>query len=831
MGPAAIHTSGFTCVALVCCIAVVITIHSIWIKKLFCSSKNRNLNGASQAKMISDAMPVQQKSTVRLCRSISSYFSYSLWIGIILLSLLSCNVTKHVPEGDALYTGAKINLERKEDSSKKEIKGLKDELNGLLRPAPNNSYELYMYNLFYTEKQKGVIAWMKNHVGSPPVLASTVDIDKNRTILENRLQNKGFFDAGVKADTMFANRKMSAIYTASLGPLYRYRNIAVLPDTGTLNALLQEINKKTLLLSGQPYNLDDIKNERTRIDSRLKQKGYYYFNPDYLIADADTTVGYHRVDLNWRVKKEAPAKAQNQYRINDVVIYANYTSSDTTEASLDSAYIYKGYRIIDPLRKYRPVVFSTALNFKKGDLYNRNAHSQSLSRLVNMGVFRFVKVRFEETDTAGANMLNAFYYLSPATKKSVRFEISALTKSNNSNGAEIKLSWGNRNIFRGGEIFNISVYGGLERQVSSQYQNVNTNRYGIDFNLLIPRLIPKLPIKASGNFLPKTSINAGYELFSRTTQYTLSSAKAGYGYVWKRSVSQEHQLKLISINYVRPTDITEEYQNELDTNLTLARSIEKQFIVGIIYNYNYNSLVKPGKRKSNFYFNGNIDLAGNGISLITGGNAKSGNQKEIFGVPYSQYLRLEADIRHYYSLGKTTTLVNRLNAGLGYAYGNSYTMPFVKEFFSGGASSLRGFRARSVGPGTYYGGNPQIKGDLPDQPGDIKLEVNSELRAKLFSYLYGAVFVDAGNVWLFREDTVRPGGRISVAFLNEFAMSTGLGLRVDVSFFVIRLDIAFPIRKPWNTEGSRWVFNEIAFGDSQWRKENLIYNVAIGYPF
>jgi len=176
-------------------------------------------------------------------------------------------------------------------------------------------------------------------------------------------------------------------------------------------------------------------------------------------------------------------------------------------------------------------------------------------------------------------------------------------------------------------------------------------------------------------------------------------------------------------------------------------------------------------------------------------------------------------------------LASRIITGLGYAYGNSYTMPFIKEFFAGGSSDIRAFRARSLGPGSFYAGNIDSLGFLAEQPGDIKLELNTELRAKLFSVIYGAVFLDAGNVWTVREDTLRPGAKFSNKFFSEMAVGTGVGLRVDVSFFVLRLDVAFPLRKPFLPPGDRWVFDQIDFGSKDWRRQNLVFNLAIGYPF
>ena len=753
----------------------------------------------------------------------------------ITILLASCSATKRIPGNDALYTGAAINLEEPGDSSKINTRSLKAELNGLLRPEPNDyllgmPVEVMMYNFFYTEKKKGLTAWLQRKLGDPPVLASAVKLEKNRQIMENRLLNKGFFSAEVKVDTTVSKKKMHATYTALLRPQYRIRSVHFPEGTDSFSVTMRSLASESLLKVNDPYDLETIKSERQRIDKKLKELGYYYFSPDCLIADVDSTAGNHMVDMYLRLKKDIPENALHVYRINDVIVYAEYNAGDSIQdvTNIDTV---NGYRIVDPAHTIQPDIFPAVLTFNKGDLYNRTDHNYSLNRLVSLGVYKFVKARFQETDTTAVPALNTFYYLTPAQKKSFYFEVSALTKSNNSNGGEFKWSWRNRNIFRRAEMFDISVFAGFERQVYSQQPTVNTDRYGGDMTLILPRIIPRMPIKATANYLPKTSISAGYELFKRTTQYTLSSAHGSYGYIWKENVKKMHQLSIASINFVKPLEITPEYQAEIDTNITLARAIEQQFIIGAIYNYNYNSRLQANSRKHNYYFNGNIDISGNLIGLITGANANEGKQVNIFGTPFSQFIRLDAEFRHYMRVGANNMLVSRFNAGMGYAYGNSFTMPFIKQFFSGGASSIRAFRARSLGPGTYYGGNPQEEGFLPDQPGDIKLEVNSELRAKLFSFLYGAVFVDAGNIWLFKEDSARPGGKISSAFLQQFAVGTGLGLRVDVSFFVLRLDVSFPIRKPFAEGGPKWVFDEIDLGSSSWRKANVVYNIAVGYPF
>jgi outer membrane protein assembly factor BamA len=230
--------------------------------------------------------------------------------------------------------------------------------------------------------------------------------------------------------------------------------------------------------------------------------------------------------------------------------------------------------------------------------------------------------------------------------------------------------------------------------------------------------------------------------------------------------------------------------------------------------------------------NGNIDLSGNVLGLVSGANISKGNPKTLFGIPYSQYIRTELEFRHYLRINKRNILASRILGGIGYAYGNSELLPFVKAFFAGGTNDIRAFRARSLGPGTFYAGNASTSTvALPDQPGDIKMEMNTELRTKLFSFLYGAFFVDAGNIWTMKADSSRPGSQFSSNFIKEMAVGTGLGLRIDVSYFVVRFDFSIPIRKPFLPDGKRWVFHDIDFGSAEWRKQNLVFNLAIGYPF
>jgi outer membrane protein insertion porin family len=317
-------------------------------------------------------------------------------------------------------------------------------------------------------------------------------------------------------------------------------------------------------------------------------------------------------------------------------------------------------------------------------------------------------------------------------------------------------------------------------------------------------------------------------VLQRQKLYTMNSFRASYGYTWKESIQKEHELNPISINYVQPINVDSAYTDSAKQNKTLLKAIEKQFILGSEYTYTYTNVLNY-KPVNGFYFSGGVDLSGNIAGLAMSANIKKGDTAKIFGAQFSQYTRLQSDFRYYRKVGEKSVFANRIMVGLGIPYGNSSQLPYIKQFFSGGNNSIRAFRSRSVGPGTYE--SPKDVGLLAEQPGDIKLELNTELRFPLAGIIEGAVFVDAGNVWLFNADTSKPGAQFSNKFLNELAAGAGVGIRFDLSFLVLRFDLAFPIRKPWLPKGERLVLNNVDFGSSAWRKENLVFNLAIGYPF
>jgi outer membrane protein insertion porin family len=766
---------------------------------------------------------------------------------IVLLFCVSCNSTKLVPKGDALYTGATVKV--KDSTLSKKVKNkIVDLTEHLPRPLPNSKFlgipiKLGFYNLAGDTSKHNFIRRFLRRLGQPPVLLSSVNLDYNARVLRNYLENIGYFHAEATGDTVVKRRKAHATYTLTPGPVYTIKEVNFETDSSSMGKAILATKSKSILHPNDPFNLEVVKGERIRIDAILKEEGYYYFSPDFLLLDVDSTIGNHKVNMYLRVKENTAPVAKKPYIIDSVFIFTNYRlNANRADTNQEVKSLYGGYYIVDPRQKFKTKLFPRILRFDSGDVYNRTDHNLTLSRLINLDVFKFVKNRFDLSahSDGDTGRLNTYYYLTPLPKKSLRGEISGNTKSNNYVGSLITLTYGNRNTFKGAEHLSIYANVGSEIQYSGYQTGYNTYRFGGGIAFTIPKfVVPFFKFNTTNAFVPKTKINLSYDLLNRRKLYTLNSFKAELGYSWQPNIKVEQEFNPISINYVRAINVTQIYLDSITKNPVLKHAIDTQFIVGSNYSYTKDPFVND-PLGSGFYFNGLADLSGNVAGLFLKQDPIT-KQKKIFDAPVSQYVKLQTDLRYYYAFTKATRLANRLIIGFGYPYGNSYQLPYIKQFFIGGNNSLRAFRSRSVGPGTYRNSKADSSAFFADESGDIKLEMNTELRLKVNDIIEGAFFIDAGNIWLYRKDTttdptrpgvlLRPGTQFSKDFLNELAVGTGIGLRLNLTILLLRIDIGMPLREPWLAPGHRWILNQIDFSSREWRRKNLVLNLAIGYPF
>ncbi|CAH0252458.1 MULTISPECIES: BamA/TamA family outer membrane protein [unclassified Pedobacter] len=753
----------------------------------------------------------------------------------------ACSSTKSLKPGQILYTGADVKINPDSSGKIDNEKQVKTDLEAKTRPRPNKSilgikYKLGIYNLAgQPKKPKGFRNWLRRQ-GEAPVLLSEVKLKYNNDVLSSYLISEGYLQANVSGDTVVKGKKGKAIYTAVTGQRYKINKINFPPDTGALTKIINANKDKTLLKVGDYYDIDTYKNERIRIDNDLKENGYFYFSPDYLIMQVDSTIGKNLVNVSVKVKDIAPDAGLKPYTIKNINIYPNYSlRRDSTLRKLKPLQ-YNDFNIYEDRNTFKPRLFDRLVFFQKGEPYNRKDHNQSLNRMVNVGAFQDVRAEFLPVDSFKNNQLDLNIYLTPLKKNSLTFSVVGTSKSNNFVGSEVKVTQTTRNLFRNAEQLDLSVSGGFETQTKGTSLGKNSLSLTAEGKLTFPRfIVPFYKPNSTNAFIPKTIASLSYQMLNRGSEYTLHAVKGQYGYNFKENLYKEHNFNPISISYVSTSFPDTNTRDSLYTaNPLLRTTLENQFIIGSNYNFTYTNQMEDSRR-NNIYFFGGLETGGNVWGLFTAKNNEG--KRTIFNIPLTQFIRAEADLRDYYKITKNLIWANRLNLGYGYAYGNSTSLPFVRQFFAGGSNDIRAFPARTLGPGTF-----KVKEDaiFADQGGDIKLMLNSELRFKIVSVLYGALFVDAGNIWLRKEDLGVPGipdsGRPGSGFklknaFNELAVGTGAGLRVDVSIFVVRLDVAFPVRKPYLPEGQRWVFDDIAFGNKDWRKQNLIFNIGIGYPF
>ncbi|WCM43158.1 BamA/TamA family outer membrane protein [Flavobacterium sp. CBA20B-1] len=754
------------------------------------------------------------------------------------LFLVGCSNTRFVPEGDYLYTGASITI-LSDSLPKSKKSALEDLLKESLTPKPNKSFlglrpQIYIYNkVSEPKKDKGFKHWLKYKVGKKPVYLSDVDIPFNLDLIENTGENNGYFNISASYDTVPKNKKVHINYEVSPRVQYTINEVTFPQDSTILAKEIRKTTDESLLKINDPFSLDVIKNERERIDAKLKENGFYYFDPNNIIVQVDSTEVKHKVNLKVKIKNDTPELAKEQFTIDKIYIFSDYNLRNArnrrnlVRANTDTILWKDNVYILDPKEKFRPQIYDRALYFKSGDLYNRSNHNLTLSRLINLGTFKFVKNQFVLKDST-AQKFDVYYYLTPNDFKSLRLE--TLGKSNSASyvGGEVNFNWRHRNFLRGAELFTATLYTAIDFQLGGSKEANNIYRVGSRFSLTWPRIIAPFKFQSSSAFVPRTRVQLGYEYQNRTQLYTLHNFNASFGYLWKENALREHDLKLLEVTYVAPEKTTAKYEEEIAKYPPLARVTEKQLIFGPVYSYIFTNTMLP--KKHTFYYKGLLDLSANLTGIISGANAEKEAPKTILGVAYSQYIKTEHDFRYYLKLNNTSQLASRFIAGVAYPYGNSVHMPFSKQFFVGGSNSIRAFRARTLGPGSY---DPRGEGSsfYHDQAGDVKLEANLEYRANIISFLNAAVFVDAGNVWLFNEETTRPGGQFSKEFLSEIAVGAGFGLRFDFNILILRADLAMPLRIPYYPKGDRWTFNEIDFSRKTWRRDNLMFNIAIGYPF
>jgi len=761
---------------------------------------------------------------------------------LLSITMLGCSTLPYLPKGEKLYRGAEIKIKGPQSTYRKGE--MEKQLQKVAKPQPNSKILGIRLGLWARQRVNRDVAtfysrWINKKIGEEPVLMSEVDLNSTTKLMTNRLENMGYFYSAInasKAPGKLTGVTKFKINTGKRLMINEYKFDSI--DIPLMDSLLTDYAKReTELKRKTPFDLTKLKEERNKISHFFKEKGYYYFNADYLLFTADSleTEEPNTVNLSLSIKKSTPDDALAQYRVGDIKVYPHYTLLNDSSGKVNDTAIYKDVEYIQDGIYFYPAKLHPYLLIEEDKLYNEQDERYTSRRLNSLNNYRYVNIRFQRdssVSTSGYGRLNSSIYLSPLKKRSFVAEVQGTSKSNNFVGSVFTLEYLNRNIFNGAESFSLKGKIGYEAQLAgNDLSGLNTFETGIAAEYRVPRLVSPFDLQEKFRYsIPRTKFKISYDLLRRLQYFTLNSFLGLIGYEWNVNAFVTHTINPISVNLINISRRTPEFLQLLEDNSFLRRSFEQQFIPALSYSFQYNKLILNDQR-SRFYVLFDAEFAGNMFGAIQNLSGETGSDKSLFGVEYAQYNKFDIDVRHYYDVSQETSLVSRFFTGWGFPYGNSESLPYAKQFFAGGPNSLRAFRIRSVGPGNYAREGDISSTTFFDQTGDIKIEGNIEYRFPIFSYFKGAVFTDAGNVWLQNGDPENDfEGQFTSNWSNQIAVGSGIGLRLDIQFVVIRLDVATPLRKA----NDRGVFDwqrSFRLGNRAWRRENIVWNFAIGYPF
>ena len=765
-----------------------------------------------------------------------------IWIILVCAFLMSCSTTRNLPEGETLYTGID-RLEVVNEDKTPEGEAALAEVEAALAYAPNNAIlgsstlrwplpvGLWVYNAFekYQDK-KGVGRWIFDHMGTSPILMSSVNGVTRAKVATNLLKDYGYFNGSVSySEVAQKNPKEAKVsYRIDMARPYYLDSIAYLKYPAYADSLIQSTRKESVLKSGENFNVLKLEEERQRLSTLLRNHGYYYFRPEYTTYRADTLQRSGYVGLQVVPQTGIPAEAKKQYYLGHTSVYLtgynNEPPTDTLRLRTMTLY-YSGKK-----PGIRPSTLMRNFFFRKGELFSQDRQTFSQEAIARMGIFKYTEFRYALQDSAkGKDTLDIRMYATfdKPYNAELEFNITAKNTDQTGPGAVFKLT--RSNFQRMGADLSLEARGSYEWQTNASEgsgSKLNSYELGASLSLNFPRLI--LPWKDSGlrrsRYPQHTSFKLDANVLNRARFFNMLSFGGEVSYDFRRSRIWKHTITPFKLTFNTLFSTTERFDSIAAANPTLALSLGNQFIPSMNYTVTYDNARL--KHRHQLWWETSLTSAGNVTSLIYAafGKGLDEKNKELLNSPYAQFLKVTSEVRTLLQIRGKHQVAARLMGGVLWAYGNQTVAPYNEQFYIGGANSLRAFTIRSVGPGTFHPGKNSQYGYL-DQNGDIKLEANVEYRFPILGDIYGATFLDAGNIWLLRKDENRPGGELTLRnFAKSIALNTGAGIRYDLTFLVIRLDLGIALHMPYDT-GKSGYYNIPKF------KDGLGLHFAIGYPF
>lgn len=732
-------------------------------------------------------------------------FNKPIIIILIVSAAISCSPTKYVPDGDFLL---KSSVAKSDDRTFNAA-----QLTPYMRQRPNSKWfslfnlPLSIYNLSGRDSTKWCNRVLRN-LGEPPVVYDSSLVASSCHDMVDAMHTMGFLNAEVSSCTSKRGKKAYVTYTVKPGHMFLIDSVDYKIEDSTLVGLLKVDDMKSRgLKRGMCFSNANLEAERKRLSEILADNGYYRFNKDFIHYEADSMGKDSKVDVTLRLIKyrssnNSEETNHKQYFINNVTFHGNADG-----------------RI--PIRRK---VLENKTELKCGNEFRAIDLQNTYNNFARLQAVRYTNISFEELpDTA---LLDCDIHINTRKPNTISFQPEG-TNTAGDFGAAASLTYENNNVFRGSELFSVQLRGAFEAITGLEgYQNQNYKEYNVETKLVFPRIIaPFLPRRYRYKNNMRSELLFSYNMQNRPEFHrrVLSSA---WRYYWKSSTNRwSYRLDLIDINYVHMPWISSTFKKEYLDDVSNRNAILR-------YNYEDLFILKTGLNFT--YSNGahairsNIELGGNllnGVSRLLGSKKNENGQYTLFNIAYAQYVKGDFDYTRLVSIDSKNTLAMHCGLGIAFPYGNSMVLPFEKRYFSGGANSVRGWNVRELGPGKFRGSDGRI--DFINQTGDVKLDLNLELRTYLFWKFNGAFFVDAGNIWTIKNYKDQPGGQFRFGeFYKQIAVAYGLGVRLNFDYFVMRFDFGMKAVNPaYDNSRQHYPITNPDFG------RDLAVHFAVGMPF
>ncbi len=751
----------------------------------------------------------------------------------------SCSVSKHIAANQSLLKTNNVIVKGVEKDLINDF-FYKDDLLAIPVQKPNKRIlnfwplSLNIWSFYSNKKVTKFTQFMKTKVGSEPIIFDSSKLSQSINRFQNYYSNIGHFNNTVEAKVTTKNKMTIIDFILEPKKPFSYRNIHYENSTD-IEKIIFESKENSYIVKNEIFNIENLKLERQRISDLLNNKGYYFFNKEYVIFKIDTFHETNQLDIYVKIQKESDTSDFKKYTLDS--IYVLILENENEKISNENIKKIRNFTFIQPKKSlYNEGFLSLFFDLNKDTLYSKENATRTLQKLTDLNNFKLINSNFS-LNPSKSNHLNALYSLSPFKKQFFSTGFYAYNSSQGLLGNSISLIYNNRNLTKRADRLNISISGGLELNFSLDESAISNNQgiisrsdVSLTTNYTIDKLMIPFYVNKDKLYTYKTNFLSKYTYEKRINYYDLHNMTLSFGYEWSKNPKIRHFYNPIALSYIYlpPGSIDILFATILEQSPYLRASFDDALILGSNYQFSYFSTSK--NKKNNLGYKFNAETAGNFPYLA---HKIFGKEKDDIinfnDVILSQFIKFTSELVYSHKFNKQSAIHSRIKMGAAFSYGNSPLLPYIKQFFLGGPYSIRAFPLRQIGPGTYDVTTQKIK----DQTGNVLLEGNLEYRFNIIKMFKGALFTDMGNIWLTKNEyNIDDQKNFQIGeFYKQLYIGGGFGLRFDFDYFAIRMDLGFPIRVPYKDGSESWVIKEAKPFNADWQRQNLVFNIAVGYPF